>query len=1203
MKSRPTPAGRRRNLRTAALIATIALGVAGPAVPAHAAPTSHTTSHAADTPGTSAAASADSSPAAAATRQAKATGKPVVIKALTTATQQIAVNPSGTYTATISATPDRVFHAGQWVAIDTTLHRNPDGTLSPGAVASDLVLSGGGTTALATLTASGQHLSLGWPTALPVPTVSGDTATYPNVLPDVDLAVTATEQGGVSDVLIVKTAEAAANPALQDLKTTTTGPGLTISADTDGNLTATDTHGQRAFYAPAPTMWDSTTVPTAPASTLVTPSTRTASVATASAISATRSDASSFRGPGTGAHRVRVPAKVLGGHTVALVPDQAALTAPTNHYPLFIDPTWSHWTGKNPGFVEVQQGCPTSANSWNNTKFEPEGEGAGYNGFSGCVGIEETYYQFTLPADVYGTTVNTTDTVLKTMELYSASGSLSATVSAHLATSTIGASTDWNNRPGFGAALDSASIGPATSTSQPSTGFAVASAVTAAKKGAVLTFALTGDEKSSDENYFKRFSTTPTLVVEYNHKPTVASAYTAPGTTCTAAGPPFSKIGNTAITLKAQLSDVESGSTMLAHFTYSHYNGALIRSYTTTGSVLSGGVEQWNIGSLPSGDYTWTAYGWDGTDNSAIKTCHFTVDVTAPGIPSLTSSVFPSTDQFPAPNPDRNAGGANDFTFTPAPGTTDTVAYAYAWGVAPPTVNAPQTITTTAGVNPTNVTLTPPGHGLNKLYVYAIDSAGNISTTNELDVNTQYGTGPTVAMNSDFNDDDIPDVIGVGTAAHPGLWLYEGNSDHSLAPPIQLGAQGTSNGTGSPTDWNGAGISSGFLDDDTAEEVSGNAAHNPDLLVRTPDGGLNIYRGTGSPGDDTTFSPDANDVLPVTVLDAGGNALPNWNLGRQIVPAGAETSDGNAGAWIYPNTSAGVGADLWAIQGDQLGFYPASTTTAVYGPFTVVSASGWTDKTIIDAGQVGGLPALWARDNDTGELDLYTTTDPNVAAGSTAGTKTVVATTGYATTNYSMLETAGTTGPDGCPQLQGITTTTDKLTFIPCTSMTTLGIPTTTTTSASILSTVDGAPEIHPSDWIGVWHPYDNSFYLSNSGGDIDKSQVFGANSDGDIAIAGDWDGSGKTGYGVFDPTNHTFYLHNADSPTGGSSDIILSFGTTGDQPVVGDWYGTGKTTVGLWRPSTHTFIFPDSNTDNAVNHTQIYGATGDQPVTGHWNG
>ena len=89
------------------------------------------------------------------------------------------------------------------------------------------------------LNTAGRTLALSWPRRLPVPVVSGATATYRNVLPGVDLAVTADTQGGMSDTLIIRTAAAAANPALRSLKlTASVSRGLRLSADPAGNLIA-----------------------------------------------------------------------------------------------------------------------------------------------------------------------------------------------------------------------------------------------------------------------------------------------------------------------------------------------------------------------------------------------------------------------------------------------------------------------------------------------------------------------------------------------------------------------------------------------------------------------------------------------------------------------------------------------------------------------------------------------------------------------------------------------------------------------------------------------------------------------------------------------------------------------------------------------------------------------------------------------------
>lgn len=56
-------------------------------------------------------------------------------------------------------------------------------------------------------------MSLGWPGLLPEPRLDGATATYPEVFNGVDLRLTADAEG-FQRVLVVKSAEAAANPAL-----------------------------------------------------------------------------------------------------------------------------------------------------------------------------------------------------------------------------------------------------------------------------------------------------------------------------------------------------------------------------------------------------------------------------------------------------------------------------------------------------------------------------------------------------------------------------------------------------------------------------------------------------------------------------------------------------------------------------------------------------------------------------------------------------------------------------------------------------------------------------------------------------------------------------------------------------------------------------------------------------------------------------
>ena len=196
-------------------------------------------------------------------RQARATGRPVTVPALTTPTSVTVARPDGRFAVTESAWPVRARRNGRWENLNPALHRNTSGTLSPAVTTSALTLSGGGTGPLAVMATDARTLSVSWPGGtLPAPTVSGATATYANVYPGVDLAVTASTQGAFSEVLIVHNATAAANPALSSLQFTATAPGLAITATSGGNLQAAPGPGAvPVFTAGAPLAWDSAPPP------------------------------------------------------------------------------------------------------------------------------------------------------------------------------------------------------------------------------------------------------------------------------------------------------------------------------------------------------------------------------------------------------------------------------------------------------------------------------------------------------------------------------------------------------------------------------------------------------------------------------------------------------------------------------------------------------------------------------------------------------------------------------------------------------------------------------------------------------------------------------------------------------------------------------------------------------------------------------
>ncbi|WP_051497279.1 PhoPQ-activated pathogenicity-related family protein, partial [Candidatus Contendibacter odensensis] len=117
----------------------------------------------------------------------------------------------------------------------------------------------------------------------------------------------------------------------------------------------------------------------------------------------------------------------------------------------------------------------------------------------------------------------------------------------------------------------------------------------------------------------------------------------------------------------------------------------------------------------------------------------------------------------------------------------------------------------------------------------------------------------------------------------------------------------------------------------------------------------------------------------------------------------------------------------------------------------------------------------------------------------------------------------------------------------------------------------------------------------------------------GDVPVAGDWSGTGKTAVGIF--RNGRWFL-DANSngrwdgcQQDGGQDLCLDFGLAGDVPVAGDWSGTGKTAVGIFR-NGRWFLDANSNgrwdgcqQDGGQDLCLDFGLAGDMPVAGDWSG
>ncbi len=342
--------------------------VAGPATPAASGAGKAGGAGVAQKRSASASASAPHGPATATSEsdaldQARRTGADVEVTSLRTETSEVFATPGGELEAREHVRPVRVRADGGWKPVDASLRRAADGAVVPGGTSVGLEFSGGGTAPMARLRRAGRELALSWPTPLPAPRLDGDFAVYPEVLPGVDLRLTA-EVDGFAQLLVVKSAAAAASEQLAELRLRVAAQGVTVQEAPDGTLAAVDDGaGNAVFEALRPVMWDSSgtmapagtagartaggsdSEPAASADNKPTPS-------AGSMPAATRAGDADVPAPGSAGGGRPAPVGVevgAGGGELVLTPDETLLTGEDTVYPVYIDPQWyspraSSWT-------------------------------------------------------------------------------------------------------------------------------------------------------------------------------------------------------------------------------------------------------------------------------------------------------------------------------------------------------------------------------------------------------------------------------------------------------------------------------------------------------------------------------------------------------------------------------------------------------------------------------------------------------------------------------------------------------------------------------------------------------------------------------------------------------------------------------------------------------------------------------------------
>jgi hypothetical protein len=188
--------------------------------------------------------------------QAADTGEPVLATAATTESSSITANPNGTLTATLGAgplqEPDPDSSTG-WSPIDLSL-QHEDGTYAPAVSAADTSFSDGGAGALASLSDGSNTYTEDWGSSLPTPEVSGDIATYSNVLPNIDLVMQA-QTAGFKQLFLIHSAPSQA----LTLDVPLSLRGLTATVDESGNLVVTDAHGNTVATSGTAVMYGAAT--------------------------------------------------------------------------------------------------------------------------------------------------------------------------------------------------------------------------------------------------------------------------------------------------------------------------------------------------------------------------------------------------------------------------------------------------------------------------------------------------------------------------------------------------------------------------------------------------------------------------------------------------------------------------------------------------------------------------------------------------------------------------------------------------------------------------------------------------------------------------------------------------------------------------------------------------------------------------------
>ncbi|WTW98216.1 hypothetical protein OG216_34935 [Streptomycetaceae bacterium NBC_01309] len=869
----------------------------------------------------------------------------------------------------------------------------------------------------------GQSFTLMWPNGtLPQAEVAGDQALYPEVFPGVDLLLTARD-GGFSQVLVVKTREAAANPQLADVAYRLSSAELTFTHDAESGVTrAVDASGQMVAASPTPFMWDSAghapgshwaeqqaaAAPGSPAPSTAAASTSSpdAAPAAAASVAPTSPTASSsaktgtlalpgLGGPEPGTHEAVVAAR-LDGDRLRLTPDRGMLSSPETVFPVFVDP--SFWS-KQAGWTLAYKKYSTSS-FWMGANFNGGTTTAriGYESDSG--GTARSFFRMSFDPNLLAGAALKSST-FRILETHSWSCQARAVDLHH--TGAISEGTTWANMPAPGVLQQSVNTAKGYSASCPGDylAFNTLNAATMARdnRWGDVTFVL----KAANENdtyAWKKFAVNPSMEIVYNRPPWQSGAIsTTPGGPCRTDA--NNVIADNDVTIHAHNADPDGDLRDVFLRVWDETTGA--RIYDGWAPLQGDGWFHYLIPhtSLKNGStyaYTMDPHDWSdawagatGYPGAINNPCRFKVDKSAPNAPSVSSAQYPAGSDAAWPT-GGEYGTPGVFTFG-ANGTADTVEYAYSFDKN----NFQQRVKAPAPGKAATINATPAHAGPAQLYVKAIDKVGNWSwqTVYSFFVEPRDQVdGP-----MDFTGDQKPDLTLV--TAGGDLQVFPSFSGGKLNKAIN--GTRTDDGTGN-TGQNQ--VPAGYFKDalTTYHGDWWGADGFQDLIARMPDGKLWVYPGNGRGAVDT--------AARIELLLPAGSPAPSAIT--QILALGDATGDG------LPDMLAVVGQELWAFNG-----YTGATVLSA----AKIGTGGWADYTIHTAGDISGDGAydlLMREKGDNGELFLRKGTKQGNGtdlASLGGGTKTVYGASGWQQSYYPLLQAIPDVTGDGIPDLWATTTT------------------------------------------------------------------------------------------------------------------------------------------------------------------------------------